>query len=195
MTNNKQLTVHSQRSIVHGQCSIVYGLWTMVNPRHLNHSVFRLVLFLFTLSAIGCEKEKLYDVNEQTILPPNANKTKLKSDQQYIAILYANLFQTALSSDNLFEASECVQSIGDKDLVHEVLISNYMNSGGVILPTNAEMRADIDGFLTETYNRFLVRNPTEAERQYFKNYINTHPNVKPELVYFSFALSDEYQYY
>ncbi len=195
MTNNKQLTVHSQRSIVHGQCSIVYGLWTMVNPRHLNHSVFRLVLFLFTLSAIGCEKEKLYDVNEQTILPPNANKTKLKSDQQYIAILYANLFQTALSSDNLFEASECVQSIGDKDLVHEVLISNYMNTGGVILPTNAEMRADIDGFLTETYNRFLVRNPTEAERQYFKNYINTHPNVKPELVYFSFALSDEYQYY
>jgi len=167
----------------------------MVNPRHLNHSVFRLVLFLFTLSAIGCEKEKLYDVNEQTILPPNANKTKLKSDQQYIAILYANLFQTALSSDNLFEASECVQSIGDKDLVHEVLISNYMNSGGVILPTNAEMRADIDGFLTETYNRFLVRNPTEAERQYFKNYINTHPNVRPELVYFSFALSDEYQYY
>ncbi len=143
----------------------------------------------------GCKKDQLYDVNEETILPPNANKTKLKSDQQYIAILYANLFQTALSSDDLFEASECVQSIGDKDLVHEVLISNYMNQSGVILPSNEDMRADIDGFLTETYNRFLVRNPTEAERQYFKNYINTHPNVRPELVYFSFALSDEYQYY
>ena len=159
--------------------------------RHL----FLFSFFLFLLAATGCQKDKLYEVNEETILPPNANKTKLKSDQQYIAILYANLFQTALSSDNLFEASECVQSIGDKDLVHEVLISNYMNTGGVVLPTNEEMRADIDGFLTETYNRFLVRNPTEAERQYFKNYINTHPNVRPELVYFSFALSDEYQYY
>jgi hypothetical protein len=163
----------------------------LLPSRHL----FLFPFFLLLFTTIGCQKDKLYEVQEETILPPNANKTKLKSDQQYIAILYANLFQSALSSDNLFEASECVQSIGDKDLVHEVLISNYMNTGGVILPTNEEMRADIDGFLTATYNRFLVRNPTEAERQFFKNYINTHPNVKPELVYFSFALSDEYQYY
>lgn len=163
----------------------------VLRTRHL----FLFSFLLFLLAATGCQKEKLYEVNEETILPANANKTKLKSDQQYIAILYANLFQTALSSDDLFEASECVQSIGDKDLVHEVLISNYMNQGGVVLPTNDEMRADVDGFITETYNRFLVRNPTEAERQYFKNYINTHPNVKPELVYFSFALSNEYQYY
>lgn len=170
-----------QRSVIEQTC----------RTRHL----FLFSFLLFLLAATGCQKEKLYEVNEETILPANANKTKLKSDQQYIAILYANLFQTALSSDNLFEASECVQSIGDKDLVHEVLISNYMNQGGVILPSNEEMRADVDGFITETYNRFLVRNPTEAERQYFKNYINTHPNVKPELVYFSFALSNEYQYY
>lgn len=150
---------------------------------------------LIVLGLSSCEKDKEYEVNEETILPPNANKTKLKSNQQYIAILYANLFQTALSSDNLFEASECIQSIGDKTLAHEVLISNYMNKPDVILPTNEEMRADVDAFITETYNRFLVRNPTEAERQYFKNYINTHPNVRPELVYFSFALSNEYQYY
>ncbi len=156
---------------------------------------FSIISLLLSLGFSSCEKDKLYDVNEETILPPNANKTKQKSDQQYIAILYANLFQTALSSDNLFEASECVKSIGDKDLVHEVLISNYMNKPDVILPTNQEMRVDVDAFITETYNRFLVRNPTEAERQYFKNYINTHPNVNPELVYFSFALSNEYQYY
>ena len=175
--------------MVYGLSTTLRGLWT------IDHGLWTTACFLLLFSVAGCQKDKLYEVNEQTILPPNANKSKLKTDQQYIAILYANLFQTALSSNNLFEASECVKSIGDKDLVHEVLISNYMNSGGVILPTNAEMRADIDGFITETYNRFLVRNPTEAERQYFKNYISTHPNVRPELVYFSFALSDEYQYY
>ena len=153
------------------------------------------ILIIIGLAFSSCEKDKIYDVNEETILPPNANKTKVKSDQQYIAILYANLFQTALSSDNLFEASECIQSLGDKNLAHEVLISNYMNKPEVVLPTNGEMRADVDGFITETYNRFLVRNPTEAERQYFKNYINTNPNVRPELIYFSFALSNEYQYY
>ncbi len=163
--------------------------------QHISRNTLLFSVFLLLFTSTGCEKDKLYEVNEETILPPNANKTKLKSDQQYIAILYANLFQTALSSDDLFEASECVQSIGDKDLVHEVLISNYMNKSNVILPTNEEMRADIDAFITETYNRFLVRNPTEAERQYFKNYINTNPNVRPELVYFSFALCNEYQYY
>lgn len=161
----------------------------------MDYRLWTTVCLLLFFSVAGCQKDKLYEVKEQTILPPNANKSKLKTDQQYIAILYANLFQTALSSNNLFEASECIQSIGDKDLAHEVLISNYMNSGGVVLPSNAEMRADMDKFITETYNRFLVRNPTEAERQYFKNYISTHPNVRPELVYFSFALSDEYQYY
>ncbi len=153
-------------------------------------AVFVLLFSCISILFNGCEKETIYDVNEETILPPNANKTKLKSDQQYIAILYANMFQTALSSNDLFEASECVQSIGDKDLVHEILISNYMNQAGVILPTDEEMRADIDVFLNETYNRFLVRNPSEAELQYFKNYINTNPNVTPELVYFSFALSN-----
>ena len=160
----------------------------------MKYPILFMAMFL-TFSFSSCEKDKEYEVNDETILPPNANKTKLKTDQQYIAILYANLFQTALSSDDLFEASECVQSIGDKDLVHEVLISNYMNKPDVILPTNEEMREDVDAFITETYNRFLVRNPTEAERQYFKNYINTHPNVRPELVYFSFSLSNEYQYY
>jgi hypothetical protein len=80
-------------------------------------------------------------------------------------------------------------------LAREVIISNFMNRPQVQLPTNAEMRADLDGFITETYNRFLVRNPTEAERQWFKNYISTHPNVTPELVYFSFSLTDEYLFY
>lgn len=161
----------------------------------LNWAVFAFLISTFIFISPGCKKDTIYAVNEETILPPNAGKSKLKSDQQYIAILYANLFQTALSSSSLFEASQCVQSIGDKDLVHEVLISNYMNDGGVILPTNDDMRADVDGFITETYNRFLVRNPTEAERQFFKNYINTNPNVRPELVYFSFSLCDEYQFY
>ena len=125
----------------------------------------------------------------------NASKTKLKTDQQYVSILYANLFQTALSSGNLFEVSQCIQSVGDKVLVREVIISNYMNRPTVQLPTDAEMRDSLNAFITNTYNRFLVRNPSEAERQYFKNYISTHPNVTPEMVYFSFALSDEYLFY
>jgi hypothetical protein len=156
---------------------------------------FFLLVLVFGLFIASCEKEPIYEVNEVELLPSNASKTKLKTDQQYVSILYANLFQTALSSGNLFEVSQCIQSVGDKVLVREVIISNYMNRPTVQLPTDAEMRDSLDAFITNTYNRFLVRNPSEAERQYFKNYISTHPNVTPEMVYFSFALSDEYLFY
>jgi len=156
---------------------------------------FFLLVIVFGLFIASCEKEPIYEVNEVELLPSNASKTKLKTDQQYVSILYANLFQTALSSGNLFEVSQCIQSVGDKVLVREVIISNYMNRPTVQLPTDAEMRDSLDAFITNTYNRFLVRNPSEAERQYFKNYISTHPNVTPEMVYFSFALSDEYLFY
>lgn len=145
----------------------------------------------------SCKKEDAtrYGLNNQHIRPANAEKTKLKTPEQYVSILYANLFQTALSSDNLFEVSQCIQSVGDKDLVHEVIISNYMNDGGVELPSDSEMRADVEQFVIDTYHRFLVRVPSEAELQWFKNYINSNPNVNAEMVYFAFALSNEYQYY
>ncbi len=147
------------------------------------------------LATPGCKKEKLYEVNGVDILPPSANKDKLKTNEQYVAILHANLFQTALSANELFDISQCIESIGDKELAREVVISNFMNKPGVIMPEDSIMRADIDQFTIETYNRFLVRQPTEAEKTWYRNYISADPNVTPELVYFSFALCNEYLFY
>lgn len=156
-----------------------------------------LSLLAFSVLLLGaCKKDTYeYGVNEQVLLPPNAGKKKLKTDGQYVSILYANLFQTALSSNELFEITQCIESVGDKELVREVIISNFMNEQDVIIPSDSLMRADIDKFMAETYERFLVREMTEAERTWFKNYITSHPNVNPELVYFSFALSNEYLFY
>ena len=158
-----------------------------------------LVAFLFLLP-FSCKKDdekgaNEYAVNPVTSLPPNAGKSKEKSDQQYVAILHANLFQIALSANQVFEISQCIESIGDKELAREVIISNFMNEGDVKMPSDSLMRADLETFITDTYNRFLVRNPTEAEITYFENYIKANPNVTPELVYFSFAMSNEYLFY
>jgi hypothetical protein len=144
----------------------------------------------------SCKKEdNSYLVNTEVLLPANAFKTKLKTDQQYAAILHANLFQQALSANELYDIAQCIESIGDKEVAREVLISNFMNKSGVQMPTDSVMRADIDNFVYETYKRFLIREPTEAEVTYFRNYITSDPNVTPELVYFSFALSNEYLFY
>ena len=70
-----------------------------------------------------------------------------------------------------------------------------MNSQDVILPSDSLMRADLDVFLEDTYKRFYVRDITEAEREFFLNFLNSNPNVSAEMVYMSFALSNEYQFY
>ncbi len=87
------------------------------------------------------------------------------------------------------------QSIGDKTLAQELIVSNFMNKEGVQLPTNEEMRADIPTFVEDTYRRFLLRYPTEIEKEFFANFIEARTDLSPELVYYAFAISNEYQFY
>ena len=86
-------------------------------------------------------------------------------------------------------------SIGDKEVANEIVLSNFMNKTGVIMPSDSLMRTDVDAFLEDTYKRFFIRNITEAEREYFKNFLETHPDVSVEMIYTAFSLSNEYQFY
>lgn len=154
--------------------------------------IFIIMLFVFA----ACKKEEpIYDINQIQSTSYNANKNKLKSTAQYISILYANLFQEALSANELVEITRCIESIGDKEVAHEIVLSNFMNKSGVTLPSDSLMRADLDAFIEETYKRFYVRDITEAEREFFLNFFESHPNVSAEMVYSAFSLSNEYQFY
>ncbi len=161
------------------------------------HIFNKIVVFFFLISIFSsCQKDDIvYDINQLQSSSYNANKNKLKSVSQYISIVYANLFQKALSSNELVEITRCIESIGDKQVAHEIVLSNFMNEPDVIIPSDSLMRADLDLFLEETYKRFFVRDITEAEREFFLNYLNANPNVSSEMVYMSFALSNEYQFY
>ena len=154
-----------------------------------------LLALTLVLVATGCRKEPIYELDQVDLRPPSPDKDQLKTNEEYAAILHANLFQTGLPANALFELGQCIESIGDKELAREVIISNFMNRPGVLLPTDSAMRADIDAFVIDTYRRFLVRDPNEGERTWFRNYIEADPNVTPEIVYFSFAMCDEYCFY
>lgn len=153
------------------------------------------VCFFLVFSACQKEDEVVYGVNQVNANSYNSGKDKLKSISQYISILYANLFQKALSANELVEISNCIMSIGDKEVANEIILSNFMNKTGVIMPSDSLMRADMDAFLEETYNRFFIRNITEAEREFFKNFLEANPDVSVEMVYTAFSLSNEYQFY
>lgn len=163
----------------------------------MKRAIFLLGLTILIGLGYGCKKhtDYLYELNEVESKLPNAEKRSLKSDEQYVSILYANLFQRALSADRVVEIKKLIDSIGDKETVHEVIISSFMNDPDVIIPTRAEAMTDLDGFIEETYQRFFVRHPTEAEKAWFRNYITSNENVTPELVYIAFAISNEYLYY
>ena len=155
-----------------------------------------LLIFCFSVLISSCKKDDIiYDVNQVNATSYNANKNKLKTIPQYISILYANLFQKALSANELVEITNCIESIGDKEVAHEIVLSNFMNKSGVALPSDSLMRADINAFIEQTYKRFYVRDLTEAEREFFLNFFESHPDVSAEMVYSAFSLSNEYQYY
>jgi hypothetical protein len=158
----------------------------------------KIILIFFCLSVLvsSCKKEDIiYDVNQVNATSYNANKNKLKTVSQYISILYANLFQKSLSANELVEITKCIESIGDKEVAHEIVLSNFMNKSGVTLPSDSLMRADINLFIEQTYKRFYVRDLTEAEREFFLNFFESHPDVSVEMVYSAFSLSNEYQFY
>ena len=154
-----------------------------------------IILLCFPLLFSSCKKDDVYELNEINATSYNANKNKLKSSNQFISILYANLFQEALSANELVEISRCIQSIGDKEVAHEIILSNFMNKEGVIIPSDSIMRDDLNLFIEESYKRFFVRDITEAEREFFLSFFESHPNVSAEMVYMAFSLSNEYQYY
>lgn len=158
-------------------------------------SVNLAVIFVGLVLA-ACHKEYVvYGIEDLDIRPVNSVKDKVKTHSQYISILYANMFQTAIGPNQMLAALKAIESIGDKQVAYDMLVSKYMNDPNVKIPTVASMRQDPEGFVRETYTRFLIRQPTAAELQWMLNYIESQPELTPELIYFAFATSNEHGHY
>ena len=168
-----------------------------MNTQILNKRLLPGIALLVALMAFSaCKKDyDVYEVNDVNVKPVNSEKDKPKTHTQYISILYTNLFQEAIGPNRMLEALKAIQSIGDKQIAYDILVSKYMNDKDVELPKIDEMRMNPESFVRNTYERFLVRQPTEAELQWWLNYIESHPDLTPELVYFAFATCNEHFHY
>lgn len=158
-------------------------------------AVIALVFASVTFSSCKKEKRINYQVVDQQANDIILDKGKAKTDRQYISILYANLFQEALPINKQISTQNVIRSVGDRSLVFEIILSNYMNKSGTVLPDVADMKANPEQFIIDTYKRFYLRIPTELEKSFFINFFASNPNVNPELVYTAFAASDEYTFY
>lgn len=137
----------------------------------------------------------VYNINPEDIYQSNVEKTKEKTSEQYISILYTDLFQTTIPQTSLQNLAEVRQAIGDKQMVDELIINNFINGQSIDIPTNAEMRTDIENFIKTTYIRFFLREPNAYEIFELKKAIEEDDGLTPELIYQSFTLSNEYKFY
>ena len=162
--------------------------------RHI--AAFALVVVV-SFSFTGCKKEKdiIYEVNDVNVEQPNANKDYAKTLTEFISIAYADLFGSNINQTQLQTLAVPYSGFGDLKLIEDMIIKNFLNSPSVIIPSDSEMRANIDQFLLDTYQKFFNRYPNEFELWHMKNLIDENSDITPELVYYSIMTSNEYRYY
>ena len=155
------------------------------------------LFLLFIVALSSCKKEYVYvfDVDDEVVYESNAEKNKQKSSTQFISILYSNLFQSSISQQQLNNLSNIRLAIGDKQLADNLIVNAYVHSVSVQIPTDADMRADIPQFIEDTYLRFYLRKPSPYEARYMKEAIEADTGLTPDLIYTSFAESNEYKFY
>lgn len=162
--------------------------------KHLNYFSLLIIAIVF----FSCKKKEtdyIYGVNDVTVNQSGISKPNVKNTIEFISIAYSDLFGTTIGATELTELSLCYLAFGDKKFIEDLLIRNFLNKTGVIIPSQATMTADVNAFVQATYRKFYNRDPNEFEKWQIVNYINTTSNITPELVYYSFMTSDEYRYY
>jgi hypothetical protein len=159
---------------------------------------------VFSLLCFACKKETVetikqgnvvYQLDTIPLYSNNAQKTRLKTPSQFFSILYANLFQQSIASNQLNDLDVLSSAIGDKQAMNELIIKSYITGPLAKIPADKDMRANIDQFVTNTYLLFYQRKPTQIEKAYLGNMITNDKALTPQDVYTAFALSNEYQYY
>ena len=163
-----------------------------------------LILLGLVLVISACKKEieeqqvydnVIYEIDSTKIYSSSSEKNKQKTPTQYISILYSDLFHKSIPANDLSELSELNLAIGDKSMSSELILSHYLKNPAVDLPSESEMRNDVETFVERTYLLFYQRHSTPYEKIYLTEMINRDPGLSVEEIYTAFILSDEYYYY
>ncbi|MBC8046826.1 MAG: hypothetical protein H7Y00_08525 [Fimbriimonadaceae bacterium] len=154
----------------------------------------------------GCKKEHIittvydniiFEIDTVPVYASANEKDRLKTPLQYISSLYSNLYFSSIPSNELDNLVIYRLSLGDKNLVNEIILNSMLKDPEVYssLPSNDDMRSDIDEFINTTYLRFYLRNPTEYEKYGLREIIEEDLTITVIDIYRSFLLSTEYMFY
>lgn len=166
----------------------------------LSRSRFAVVLFFCGILVLSsCKKDAhksyVYDVNNVAVSQDGVAKPNVKSTVEFISIAYSDLFGNTIDQSKLTDLGVAYEAFGDKKLIEDLIIRNFLNAQGVSIPTTIAMNTDVNLFVIATYKKFYNREPNEFELWQLTNLIQNDVNTTPELVYYAFMTSNEYRYY
>jgi len=156
-----------------------------------------LVLFLLLIGFTSCKKETefIYEVNDVQVSQEDIGKGIPKSTIEFLSIAYSDIFGNTISQNQLNRLSLLYLAFGDKKLLEDLLIKNMINRPESLLPSNQTMRADVDLFIVNAYQKLYNRSPNELEVFTLKKNINENAQMTAVMVYYAMMTSDEYRYY
>ena len=156
-----------------------------------------LVLFLLLFVFNSCKKETeyIYEVNDVQVSQEDIGKGIPKSTIEFLSIAYSDIFGNTISQNQLNRLSLLYLAFGDKKLLEDLLIKNMINRPESLLPSNQTMRADVDLFIVNAYQKLYNRSPNELEVFTLKKNINENSQMTAVMVYYAMMTSDEYRYY
>ncbi len=155
------------------------------------------LLVLTIVLSTSCKKDMVtqYQIRDVELYSSASDKKNLKSDEQFISIMYTDIFEKSISNEQLLSMNKAYTSIGDKSLIIDILIKSLLADQSASIPTIAEMRADPETFVQDTYKRFLVRLPSKQEQWFLTNQIANNNKLEPIDIYYAVLTSEEYRYY
>lgn len=161
----------------------------------MKNSALPILLSLALLS--GCEKEPnvIYGVTDVAVGRDGANKQFVKSQTEFISIAYSDLFGATISQQELLALGSAYAGFGDLKLIEDLIIRSFLNRPGLEIPSNAQMRGNVNGFVSAAYQKFYNRSPNEFELWYMTNLIESDLGLTPEMFYYGLMTSNEYRYY
>ena len=159
----------------------------------------RKLIFIFSvLLLFSCKKEKkiTYQLNDVTIENNTANKDHLKSTIEFISIAYSDIFGTVISTNKLAELSQIYKAFGDKKLIEQMVIKNFLNEPSIQIPQiDRSSTITINSFVQNAYTKLYNRTPDEYELWFISSMIENDSDLTSELIYFSLMTANEYRYY
>lgn len=153
-------------------------------------------LFLLgLLTALSCnnEQEAIFELNPVEVSQGGVDKPNVKSAKAYLSIAHQDLFDRNISKNLLNSLSNIYVSFGDVEVINELVIKNFLKKEGAKIPSNEEMRADVDAFVQNTFERFYNRAANEQELWFFKTKIEENEDLSPDVIYFAILTSKEYK--